>query len=194
MLLLGPSPAQSDDGSHPLSPLTEAEIKQTVEIVRAERKLAGELFFPLLALHEPTKQELRAHAASEKISRRASLVMLDRPQRKTYEAIVDLTAGKVSTWRERADVQPTVLLGEYEKVTNIVRADPQWQAAMKKRGIEKFDEVNLDAWAPGYLQLEGAPNARLMRVLSFYRGQGTNAWSSWSISIRAKSCNWSTPA
>jgi primary-amine oxidase len=176
VLLLGASPARSDDGSHPLSPLTEAEIQRAVEIVRAERKIAGELFFPLLALHEPTKPELRSQAAGEKIPRRASLVILDRPQRKTYEAVVDLTAGNIAKWHERADVQPTVLLGEYEKVTNIVRADPQWQAAMKKRGIEKFDEVNLDAWAPGYLQLEGVPNARLMRVLSFYRGQGTNAY------------------
>jgi len=168
--------AMAADDAHPLLPLTGAELTRSVELIRTERGKEAELLFPMLSLLEPTKQELRSFSAGKSVPRRASAVVIDRQHKKSYEATVDLSAGKVTTWKELPGVQPTVLLGEYEVVANIVRADPQWQAAMKKRGIEKFEQVNLDGWAPGYLSLPGLETARLMRVLSFYRGEGTNAY------------------
>ncbi|QDU28149.1 Copper methylamine oxidase precursor [Anatilimnocola aggregata] len=161
---------------HPLLPLTEAELNRSVDLICAGHGKRGELLFPMLALQEPTKQELHGLAAGKSVPRRASAVVLDRQARRSYEATVDLAAGKLTSWQELPGIHPTVLLEEYERVANIVRADPLWQAAMKKRGIEKFEQVNLDGWAPGFLSVPGAETARLMRVLSFYRGEGVNAY------------------
>jgi primary-amine oxidase len=160
---------------HPLEPLSAAEIKQAAELLRA-RQPANDLYFPLLTLREPTKQELSEQRAGRSIPRRAAAVIRDHNAHKSYEATVDLAAQKVTAWKELVGIQPTVLLGEYKKVTDIVRANEKWQAAMRKRDIEDFTQVNLDAWAPGYLTVAGAEHARLMRVLSFFRGTGTNAY------------------
>lgn len=160
---------------HPLEPLTAAEIKQAAELVRAKHP-GAELYFPLLSLREPTKEELRDHSAGKPIARRAAVVVRDHGAHKSYEATVDLTAKQVTAWKELTGIQPTVLLGEYKKVTDIVRANAKWREAMKKRGIEDVTQVNFDAWAPGYLQIPGAESARLMRVVPFFRGTGTNAY------------------
>src|SRR5262249_55650095 len=53
----------------------------------------------------------------------------------------------------------------------------RWQAAMRRRGIQDFENVMLDLWAPGYLGPEEAPSRRLIRALSFYRGNASSPYA-----------------
>ncbi len=171
--------ANSAFAAHPLEPLTADEITTAVAIIRRDQQPAGDLRYPVLALQEPTKAELQRFAQGETIARRVAAVVLDRNSQRSFEATVDLTQRKLVHWNPLPNVHPIVLLEEYAEVADIVRKDPQWQAAMKKRGIdtdEERSEVNLDCWAPGFLTIPGSETARLMRVLSFRRGKGTNAY------------------
>ena len=164
---------------HPLSPLTAGEITEAVAIIRREQQPAGDLRFPVLNLHEPTKDELQRFAAGAKFPRRVFAAVLDRNTQRSFEATVDLTARKLVQWNALPNAHPLVLSNEYVEVADIVRADPQWLAAMKKRGIDtvkEIEEVNLDCWAPGVLEVKGSEGARLMRVLSFQRAGGINAY------------------
>ena len=72
-------------------------------------------------------------------------------------------------------VQPGFLVEELSSAPQIVKADPRWQEAMKRRGFTDFSRVHVDGWAPGTVGLTTAEGPRLIRALSFDR---TNATSS----------------
>ncbi len=162
--------------AHPLDPLSNSELETAVAALKSSRELSDDVFFPLLALHEPDKNEVAAFVPGTEIRRRAAAVVMDRKANKTYQAVVDLTSRSVESWKEVPGAHPAVLLDEYGTVGAIVRLDPQWQAAMRRRGITDFNQVYLDCWAPGYVVVPGSEGARLMRVLSFFKGQAINQY------------------
>jgi primary-amine oxidase len=110
------------------------------------------------------------------LRREAFAVVMDRPAGRTYEAVVDLASSRVLSWTPVPGVQPAVIEEEFDSVLQIVRKDPRWQAAMKKRGIEHFDKVYLDTWAAGVLPAPVPGEMRLARAISFYRGDNRNPY------------------
>ena len=72
-------------------------------------------------------------------------------------------------------MQPGFLVEELSSAPEIVKADPRWQEAMKRRGFTDLSRVHVDGWAPGTVGLTTAEGPRLIRALSFDR---TNATSS----------------
>jgi primary-amine oxidase len=114
---------------HPLDPLNAEELGTAVEVLKSESKLIEGMFFPILVLHEPAKDQAEP-------PREAFAVVLDRKNNKTYEAIVDVRAKKSTSWKEIAGVQPGVLIEEFDSPKELVRNDPRWRAAIEKRGIK----------------------------------------------------------
>ncbi|BAB75130.1 primary-amine oxidase [Anabaena sp. FACHB-709] len=165
--------------SHPLTALTEAEIKTAVALIRKEKSLTDMAAFPLITLAEPDKQEVRNFTQGQSFERKAFLVVYERAQNKTYEGIVDLKTQKIASWQEKPHVQPAIFNSEYELARNVVKSDSRWQEAMKKRGITDFDQVQVSCWAAGILsQEEAATGGRLCRTLLFYRGERWNYYGS----------------
>jgi primary-amine oxidase len=118
---------------------------------------------------------VKAWKPGQPFRREAFAVVLDRARNETSEALVDLRKKELLSWRIIPGVQPNFLVEELgTSVPDIVRADPRWQEAMKKRGITDFNQVLIDAWAPGTLGLTTAEGPRLARALSFYKGTSTN--------------------
>lgn len=161
--------------THPLDPLTLAELESAVSVLRAEKKIEDDSRLPLLVLREPPKEEVLAWKPGAPLRREAFAVVLDRAKNRTSEAVIDLARRRVASWKEVPGVQPSVLNEELEKVPDLVRADPRWQAAMRRRGIADFEKVLVDAWAPGVLPPD-APAARLLRAITFFRGEQKNAY------------------
>ena len=53
-----------------------------------------------------------------------------------------------------------------------VQADPGWQEAMRKRGVEDFSLAMVDPWAAGYTGPEdGASERRILRPLTWMRSE-----------------------
>ncbi len=175
-----PGPVDHPGAPHPLDPLSPDELELAVDLLRAAGHLPDGALLPLLVLHEPPKAALLAFDAGADAAppREALAVVLDRARGRTGEAVVDLGARRVATWRELPGAQPNLTASEFERVPALVRADPRWQEAMRRRGVTDLDGVHLDVWAPGRLSPEErASGARLARALSFWRGEARTPYA-----------------
>ena len=156
LLLIVCTPAIALAQTHPLDPLTAAEIDAVSGALRASSQFPDGGQFAALVLKEPPKNAVLAYAPGAAIPRQAFAVILDRKGNRTFEAVVDLPAARVASWTEVKGVQPVVLEAEYETLVRIVKADTRWQEAMRKRGIDDLDDVQIDDWAVGQV----APRSR----------------------------------
>lgn len=171
LMLTLAAPALAQD--HPLDPLTEAELNVMVEVLKADDRLPEGSLYPTVALKEPAKALVKSWRKGDPVPREAFVVVLDRANNRTYEAVVDINDRKVASWQHVPGVQPGVLLEEFATPREIVRKDPKVIAAFKKRGIEDMENVQVDTWAPGILSAEErASGARLLRCLLYYRPPG----------------------
>ena len=157
--------------AHPLEPLTADEVARAVRILRSERQLGDAMRFVIVTLHEPAKETVLGFRSGDPVEREAFAVLLDKDTSKTYEAIVSLSTGRVTSWEYIPDVQPAVMLDEFFECEAAVKANPEWQAAMRKRGIENFDLAMVDPWSAGNLHLEDEKGRRLSRALTWIRSE-----------------------
>src|SRR5437763_3165974 len=137
---------------HPLEPLTAEEITAAVNIVRTERNLTELVRFVLVTLHEPPREVVLNFQPGTPLTREAFMVLLDKSDPgggKTYEAIVDITASRVSSWRYVPDIQPSIMLEEFFACEQAVKAHPDIQAALARRGVTDLDLVFVDPWSAG---------------------------------------------
>lgn len=95
---------------HPFDPLSEAEIRQAVAVIRKEH---SDVFFNAITLWEPRKAEmmkwLKDPDHTPRPHRVADVVCIGRGS-KVFDGHVDLNEGKIVSWALTDDVQPLVSL------------------------------------------------------------------------------------
>ena len=156
--------------AHPLEPLTAEEVGRASDILRAERNLHPEhMRFVSVSLHEPPKETVLSSNSDSSVEREAFVSLLDNEQGRTYEAIVSLSSGKLSSWRHVPDVQPSIMFDEILECERACKANPEWQAAMRKRGITDFDLCMVDPWSAGNFGIESENGRRIVRALTWVR-------------------------
>jgi len=166
MVIVPESPTST---AHPLDSLSAAEIAEAVAIVRRERTLGPRTRFVTVALREPTRHELRLYRQGVALERLAEVVLLDNDTGTTSEAIVSLSRGSITRWRDVAGVQPAVMLDEFYECELMVKQDPAWQAAVRKRGVTDFDLCMVDPWSNGHYGSAEDGQRRLVRALTWVR-------------------------
>jgi primary-amine oxidase len=158
--------------THPLDPLSPEEISAAGAILREDRGLAATARFVYIETQEPEKAIVLGFRAGQTWDRCAAIVLRERAERRTYEAVVSLSRGEVVSWQEIPGVQPPITLEEFLACEAVVRADPRWQEAMRLRGVTDFDLTMIDPWASGYRGPEDDPgDRRLARPLTFVRSK-----------------------
>ena len=162
---------------HPLDPLTSSEVKETLDILKKENLVGDKTMFPYLLLKEPPKSEVLAYQSGKPFSRRAFTVLYERDTGKTSEVIVDLRAHKVESNQVKQGVHPCVMISEFDAVPPIVKADPRFAEAMKRRGITNLDDVAVDTWAYGTPDSEHSQKVRLLRAVAYYKGKHKNFYA-----------------
>jgi len=167
------SQAASTAERHPLDGLTAAEIDAAAGILSAAPQFPEGALFATIVLKEPAKRDVLAYAPGAPIVRQAFAVILDRRRNRTFEAVVDLGTSRIVSWTERPGVQAVVLEAEYEDLVRIVKADARWQEAMRKRGIDDFEQVQIDYWAVGQVAPQ-YQRRRLLRAVSYFKGGAIN--------------------
>src|SRR5580658_10689520 len=85
---------------HPLDPLTAEEIEAVGQILKRDRSLAASARFVYVTLREPAKDAVLRHRPGDAFEREAHIVLRERAEGTTYEAVVSITAGEVRLWRE----------------------------------------------------------------------------------------------
>ena len=163
---------------HPLDPLTATEIRAVVQIVRKHPDVPPHALFPVVALNEPPKAEVLTYKAGASFRREAAVVVFDRPAGRTVEAIVDLRTRTISSFKLIPGAQPAITFEELDSIPPLVRADPAWRDAMRKRGLTNFDQIHVDPWAPGLLDPKTEPRTtRWARALSYLKGTQKNVYA-----------------
>ena len=166
--------------SHPLEPLTGDEIVAASTLLRKVKDLGTSARFVFVTLKEPTKSELLAWSPdSAPLPREAHLVVYERGERTTYEAVVSLTEQTVVSWDPIPGVQAPIMAEEFIACEEIVQADPRWQEAMRKRGVTDFSLTMVDPWASSWTGPDDdAANRRIARPLTFVRSApGENGYA-----------------
>ncbi len=166
--------------SHPLEPLTGDEIAAASTLLRKGKDLGTSARFVFVTLKEPTKSELLAWSPdSAPLPREAHLVVYERGERTTYEAVVSLTDQSVVSWEPIRGVQAPIMAEEFIACEEIVQADPRWQEAMRKRGVTDFSLTMVDPWASSWTGPDDdAANRRIARPLTFVRSApGENGYA-----------------
>jgi primary-amine oxidase len=174
-LFAGAALAYPDDDHSPLAPLAKDEILAAVQILKQAAKVSNDSRFSLITLREPSKHEVLDPRPGSGPGREAFVVVYERNSNQTFEAIVDLSSRRVSSWKEIPGVQPSFLTEDAKIVEEAVRADPRWQNAMRKRGISDLSRVRIDDWAGGYFGDPKESGFRFRRAISYYGGNPSDS-------------------
>ncbi len=146
---------------HPLAPLTPEEIAAAVSIVRADPACSEQIRFVMVKLHEPAPEAALFYKPGDVVPREVFLSLLDKAEGAAYEAIVNLTEERVSSWK-RVEGQPGFILEEFLACEDAIKADPRFREALARRGITDLARVYIDPWSAGHY---GDPEEDAHRVL-----------------------------
>ena len=163
-------PAVTGTG-HPLEPLSADEIAEAARLLRDARGLGPSARFVFVELHEPAKAAVLAWSpGDEPLSREAHVVLYERGERTTYDAVVSLTDREVRSFTAVPGVQAPIMDEEFTSCEKIVQADPRWQQAMRRRGVTDFELTMIDPWASSWTGPADDPSARrIVRPLTWLR-------------------------
>jgi primary-amine oxidase len=145
--------------AHPLDALSAAEIRATVEILREDGRIDDNAKFPTLTLQENDKSSVKAWRANSPYARRAFVVGVQNDR--VFEAIVDIGGRRIESWAESDGIQPRVLLHETE-IDNVLWENPDWTAAMARRGYDDDAAVFCAPLTPGPVLPEEFSDRRIL--------------------------------
>ncbi|OHV32803.1 MULTISPECIES: primary-amine oxidase [Pseudofrankia] len=155
---------------HPLEPLSGDEVRAATAILTTSDLFVEGSRFAYVELAEPPKAQVVAWTAGTPWDRQAAMVLRNPKTRTTYEAVVSLTRGHVVSWRAVDGMQAPMMTEEFMACEAVVRADPRWREAVRKRGVTDFELCMIDPWASGYTGPEDDPALRrIIRPLTFVR-------------------------
>ena len=165
-----PAPA-----AHPLEPMRGDELSYAVGILRESGHLSESARFSCALPVEPPKAEVRAFEAGATFEREVRLVGYDPERGGSFDARISITQGKLASFDGIESGQAPISMMDIIKVIQTVKADPDWQAAMRLRGIEDFSSVQVDPWPIGGFEPDALEaGTRAMRCISFLREYATD--------------------
>ncbi len=176
LIILGEDVASADSSGHPLDPLTATEYSTVVAALQVANHVDDGSRYPLITLHEPAKQQVLQWQADQPVSRQAFVIV--KKGSLTFEAIVDIQKRQVTSWKPVKDVQTSILLTEeWTLAQNIVRENPDWQTAVRNRGIDNLQDVICTPLTVGYFGIEEEAGRRLVKVVCFDSQGISNYWA-----------------
>lgn len=170
--------AQSDTNAgsarpmrHPLDPLTADEIERAARTVADAGPLPDTMKFVTITLDEPEKPACLVFDTTEPPDRRAFVVLYDRAQHLLSEAIVDLATDRLVSVEAVPGRMPVFIDSDLMAAEQVIRADPRWREALRRRGIDDPDLAMIDVWPSGYTGPADDPRSAplLCRPLTFMR-------------------------
>jgi primary-amine oxidase len=111
-------------------------MEVAVEVIRAEERLSSEARFAAIHVHEPDKDEVYGQEVrNDRLHRSAVALVYDWANASAIDAIVDLEARQVASWRRLATDQPPLRSLVTMRLNEVLRKDPRWVEALRERGI-----------------------------------------------------------
>jgi primary-amine oxidase len=164
--------------SHPLDPATAAEYLAGRDIMAAAGLLAGPVRFAYYGLEEPSKDEVLAGAPDD---RRLRAFLVDTGSGESTDVVVSLTHRDVvqaRTLDPSRDGQMPILDSDFALVDEVTKADPQWCAAMARRGYHDLSKIRTCLITAGNFGPPDDDRRRMVRVLAFVQDKEHHlAWA-----------------
>ena len=139
--------------THPLDPLSSAEIKlvaRTVSAYAGDKKVV----YNTITLLEPAKDQLQKHLFSRgpKPPRKAEAIVIGVGSGQISEVVVviDGNKAKVEDWKDVHGVQPIITLEDLNSTEDIIRKDPGVIEQCRISGVTDMSSVYCDPWTIGY--------------------------------------------
>jgi primary-amine oxidase len=169
--------SQARAGSrHALDPASAAEYRAGRQILAGAGLLAEPVRFAYYGLEEPAKGDVLAGGEPD---RRLRAFLLDTATGESRDVVVSLTDQQVVSSRvldPRSDGQLPIINGDFALAEEVVRADPEWRAAMARRGLTDVSKIRLCPLTAGSFGDE--EGRRMVRVLAFLQSDPADyAWS-----------------
>ncbi len=167
----GPAPAPAPaPARHPLDPLTAAEVERAADVVAGARLMPSTAKFVMITLDEPTREALAPDAPGTP-DRRAFLTVYDRAEHLLTEAVVSLDTGTVLSTTPKPGRMPSFIGEDLLEAEELVRRDPRWLAALRKRGFTDPGLAMIDTWPSGFTGPGDDPRTGplMCRALTFMR-------------------------
>ena len=161
---------------HPLDPLSAKEIADTISVIAAQGRVNRATRAAIVTLKEPSKQQVLRWKQGDPVSRKAFTVL--RVDGETVEAVVDLESKTLERWTLVPGAQPAIQSSEWAAAQRLVKADQRWQAAMRARGYDDFEDIFCDSFSAGYFGSPDEENRRILKMPCFdISGARTNIYA-----------------
>lgn len=161
--------------SHPLDPLNGDEIATAKRILADAGHFTEHTRVPRMIAVDPPKDVLAAWRHGDPLDRRVRVTLLERNTGVASEAVVSVSREEIDELSvlpntEAPYGQPQYLFEEYEDAATIVQASEEWQAAMRRRGLEAHMELAFcSPLAPGFFGREDEVGRRIVRSHTYLR-------------------------
>lgn len=160
--------------ANPFAPLTADEIRTAVRVFKSSGRFPPVARFSQISLDEPAKD---AVLRGQPGPRRAFAVIYDPIGNHTFEAVADVAAQRLASWKEIPGAEPPITEADSDLADSIARADPRWQRALRSRGIRNLDRVVVMSWTAGYFALPGTEQDRIVRAVPYDSAYGPNIYA-----------------
>ncbi len=130
----------------PFDQLSADEHWRVIETLGDAGKLDGDTRFGRLSILPPDKS--KAWKSGARGPRLAEIMIKQGP--KAFEGVVNVDTGKLVSWTEKEGVQPPWLVEEYfGRIPAIVKAHPEFRAALARRGYTRPEFMKCITLPPG---------------------------------------------
>jgi primary-amine oxidase len=169
---------------HPLDPVSAQEYQAGREVLAAAGLLPPSVRFAYYGLEEPPKDAVLATEGTPPPpvpDRRLRAFLIDLDSGESSDVVISLTSQSVLTRRvldPTVDGQLPILDCDFAATEEAVRQDPQWRAAMARRGLTDVSKIRLCPLTAGSFGRPDEQGRRMVRVLAFVQADSRDyAWS-----------------
>ena len=152
---------------HPLDPLSSEELTRAVSLLRESGNTDETAYFACAIPVEPPKERVFDYLPGTPFDRVVRLIGHDPKARRSFEACVSISKGVLESFAWSEAGQASIGTGDIFPLLKIILKNPEWIAALQKRGIEDISKVHIEPWVTAF-QPEGmSPNSRILQALAF---------------------------
>ena len=167
--------------AHPLDPATAGEFLAGRQILADAGLLGKTVRFAYYGLDEPPKDEVLGAAAGPPPDRQLRAFLIDVVTGRSTDVVVSLTSHRVVAERTldpMTDGQLPILDQDFALAEQVVHADPEWRAAMARRGLTDVSKIRACPLTAGSYGVADEQRRRMVRVLAFLQAEEHDlAWA-----------------
>lgn len=165
----GAGSASHHQASHPLDALTANEILTVTKVVHSHPDFGADMLFETVELKEPEKKVVRGFKPGDPMKRRARATVFRSGAIGVWRLVISLAEERVVSIDHRPDARPMIQLEEFMLIEDMVKSDPEFIAACRKRDIEDLSLVCVDPWSAGNFDIPGEQGRHLCHTFAWLR-------------------------